>query len=109
MAKESRSERSSSKGIQATPSQEVQADRGSAGDGSAVNSFIINDQGEYCVGTKCFSMRFKPGAGEVRVIVDRNECGVDAQPIVDALFGEVVKGATTVYETKSKDARQRQE
>jgi hypothetical protein len=66
------------------------------------NLFYINERGEYCFGTSCFSMRIKPGSGEVRVVVDRNECGIDAEQVVDALFGEVSKGAPTVYEAKSK-------
>jgi hypothetical protein len=83
------------------PGPSSPANSGQAGSGSVRNFFSVNSQGEYCIGTECFSMRFKPGAGEVKVIVDRNECGADAQQIVDALFGEVVKGVPTVYETRS--------
>lgn len=63
--------------------------------------FTINDKGEYCVGVGCFAMRFKPGGGEIKVTVDRNECGADADEIIGALFGEVMKGVPTVYETSS--------
>ncbi len=102
MAKESRSKRKSGQDIQDTPGKETQADSGPAGERSGSDLFYINEQGEYCFGTQCFSMRIKPGAGEVRVVVDRNECGADAEALIDALFGEVVKGAPTVYETSSK-------
>jgi hypothetical protein len=90
-----------SKGVSVTASGEIATDSRPAGNGGESPLFYINNEGEYCFGTSCFSMRIKPGAGEVRVVVDRNECGTDAKEIVDALFSEVVKGAPTVYETKS--------
>jgi hypothetical protein len=89
------------KDVPVTSGGKVEADSRPAGNGSESPLFYINNEGEYCFGTSCFSMRIKPGAGEVRVVVDRNECGTDAKEIVDALFSEVVKGAPTVYETKS--------
>ena len=94
--------RESSQDVQDTPGKETPVDSQPAGERSDRDLFYINDQGEYCFGTDCFSMRIKPGAGEVRVVVDRNECNTDAQAVIDALFGEVVKGSPTVYETKSK-------
>jgi len=103
MDKKPRPGRTGSQAVQDTPGKKTPTDSRPAGDGSEL--FYINDQGEYCFGTDCFSMRIKPGSGEVRVIVDRNECGDDAKQIVDALFGEVVKGAPTVYESKSKVER----
>ena len=102
MDKKVRPQGGSSEAVQTSSVEAIKVNSRQAGDGSGSDLFHINEQGEYCVGTSCFSMRFKPGAGEVRVIVDRNECGTDAQQIVDALFGEVIKGAPTVYETKSK-------
>lgn len=102
MAKENRPERGSVKSAKDNAGAPATADSGPAGKGSESDFFYINDQGEYCFGTKCFSMRVKPGAGEVRVVIDRNECGADGQALVDALFGEIVKGAPTVYETVSK-------
>jgi len=105
MAKEDRSERASVKITQDNASAPAPADSRPAGSGGEGDLFYINDKGEYCFGTSCFSMRIKPGAGEVRVIVDRNECGADGQALVDALFGEVVKGAPTVYESKSQESK----
>jgi len=102
MAKKSRPRGTSVEAVQASSSQAVKAHSRQVGEGSGSDFFYINDKGEYCFGTSCFSLRVKPGAGEVRVVVDRNECGADAQALVDALFGEVVKGAPTVYETVSK-------
>jgi len=98
MGKENR--RTGVKNVSGASSRKAEADSRSVGAGSEL--FTINEQGEYCFGTSCFSMRVKPGEGEIRVIVDRNECGEDAQRVIDALFGEVVKGVPTVYETKSK-------
>lgn len=100
MAKTDRPKGTSSQDIQGPVGKKAPADIRPAGEGSEL--FTINEQGEYCFGTSCFSMRVKPGAGEIKVIVDRNECGEDAQRVVDALFGEVIKGVPTVYESKSK-------
>lgn len=100
MAKENRG--ASGKNVPNTGGGKITPDSRPAGEGGVSDLFTINDQGEYCFGTSCFQMRVKPGAGEIKVVVDRNECGTDAQRLVDALFGEVVKGVPTVYETKSK-------
>lgn len=102
MAEKPRPKGPGGKGIQAPSSLPLEADSGQARKRSASDLFWVNDKGEYCFGTACFQMRIKPGSEEVRVIVDRNECGKDAQQVVDVLFAEVVKGAPTVYETKSK-------
>jgi len=101
MAEKSGLIRTGSKILSHTPGAEVKTDSEPVGARGESGILTINDQGEYCIGTKCFSMRIKPGAGEIKVIVDRNECDTDAQAVVDALFGEVVKGVPTVYETKS--------
>jgi len=105
MAEKARSVRASGEGVQDTPGSKTAPDSRSPGARSPNDIFHVNDKGEYCVGTSCFSMRFKPGQGEIRVVVDRNECGQDAQQIVDALFGEAVKGVPTVYETVSEVKR----
>ncbi len=102
MDKARRQSRTGSEDVSDAPGAPASADSGQAGERGESDFFYVNDKGEYCFGTKCFSLRVKPGAGEVRVVVDRNECGTDAQALVDALFGEVVKGAPTVYETVSK-------
>ena len=99
MAKEGGPKRSGSEAVPPAAGKEVEADSGSPGEGS--NEFYVNDQGEICIGTKCFALRFKPGDREVRVKIDRNECGADMQPFLDALYQELGQGAPTVYETKS--------
>lgn len=104
MVKESGPKRTGSQETKAVPGQQAQADSGSPGEGSSL--FWVNEQGEQCFGTSCFSIRVKPGigrdGGEIRVVVDRNECNADVQALVDTLFGEVVKGVPTLYEAKSK-------
>jgi hypothetical protein len=102
MAKEDRPIRTSGKAVPSAPGKEAKADSRQAGDGSS--EFYVNDAGEFCIGTKCFALRFKPGEREVRVKIDRNECGADMQPFIDALYQELGQGAPTVYETKSKMA-----
>ena len=100
MDKESGPNRTSVKGVQGVVSAKAKADSGPAGKGSDSLTWV-NDQGELCYGTECFSIRVKPGSEEVRIVIDRNECGADTKQLVDTLFGEVIKGAKTVYETKS--------
>ena len=100
MDKKTRPLRTGSQANETTPGKEAKADSGQAGAGS--DQFYINDAGEVCIGTRCFSLRFKPGEREVRVSIDRNECGADMQPFIDSLYQELGQGAPTVYETKSK-------
>lgn len=88
------------KEVKNTPGVSPKANSGAADKGSD-SLYWVNDKGELCWGTSCFSMRVKPGSGEVRVVVDRNECGADTKQLVDTIFGEVIKGAKTVYETES--------
>jgi hypothetical protein len=108
MDKKSGSEGTGSKNLPNPDSATPETDSGQAGKGS--NLFYVNEQGELCFGNACVSVRVKPQDGEVRVIVDRNECEIEIdRQFVDALFGEVVKGSPTVYESKTKNARQRQE
>jgi hypothetical protein len=109
MDKKSGPKRTGGQGVQDAPSKASKADSGQTRVGSHKLNYRVNEQGEYCIGDECFQMRVKPGAGEVRVVIDRNECGTDAQQVIDALFGELTHGAPTVYETKSTKARQRQE
>ena len=104
MVKESEPIRGSIAEDEGSVGAEAAPDSGEVDARSHSKLFSLNDKGEYCFGTDCFSMRIKPGAGEVRVVVDRNECDVDGQAVVDALFGEVVKGVPTVYESKSNKA-----
>lgn len=100
MAEKNRPLRTGSQANEATPGKEAKANSGQTGNGSS--EFYVNDAGEVCIGTRCFSLRFKPGEREVRVKIDRNECGLDMQPFIDALYQELGQGAPTVYETKSK-------
>ncbi len=100
MAEKNRPLRTGSQAIPNTPGKATKADSGPAGEGSS--EFYLNDKGEVCIGTKCFALRFKPGEREVRVKIDRNECGADMQPFIDALYQELGQGAPTVYETASK-------
>ena len=102
MDKKSRPNRTGSTHLPATPSKEAPADSQPVGSGSGGLKFHVNDAGEYCIGDDCWQFRVKPGAGEVRVVVDRNECGLEADAVVDALFGEIAHGAPTVYESKSR-------
>lgn len=99
MDKEARPKGTSGSNIQAVAGSKAKADSGSPGErGQGV---WVNEQGELCIGTSCFSLAVNAHKNEVRVRIDRNECGADIQPFIDDLLGEIVKGAPTVYETKS--------
>ena len=99
MAKEDRPLRTGKQDIPTASGKEAKADSRQAGKGSV--EFYVNDKGEVCFGTECFAFRFKPGEHEVRVKIDRNKCGADLQPFIDALYQELGQGAPTVYETVS--------
>ena len=100
MAKEDRSIRTGSKDIQGITGKEAEADSRQTGERS--DGIWINEQGEVCIGNKCFSLRVKPDGSEVRIKIDRNECGTDLQPVIDEIYQALGKGAPTVYETASK-------
>jgi hypothetical protein len=99
MAKEGRSERPSSLRIEDTPGTKAKADSGQTGEGGL--RYWINERGETCLGDRCFTFAIDTKAGEVTVRVDRNECGADMQPIVDALFHVIGRGGRTLYESTS--------
>lgn len=99
MAKESRPERKGSQVIQGPASLKIEADSRQAREGSG--GTWINERGEICIGNKCFTLAINPDAEEVTVRVDRNECGVDMQPIVDSLFEVIGRGGRTLYQSTS--------
>ena len=100
MAKESRPSGKGSKSPEVASGKEAAVDSGPAGEGSS--GVWLNDQGDLCIGAKCFSLRLRPSDTEVRVKIDRNKCGADLQPFIDDLYTLLGKGAPTVYETVSK-------
>ncbi|MBA7554014.1 hypothetical protein ES705_46624 [subsurface metagenome] len=99
MAKENRSAGASVKTAKDTASKKAEADSRQA-DGRS-DGIWVNERGEVCIGTKCFSLRVKTDTNEVRVKIDRNECGTDLQPLIDEVYQALGKGAPTVYETVS--------
>lgn len=100
MDKKSGPERASSQAIKDVASVKATPDSGQVGKGS--ESTWINERGEVCIGNKCFTLAINPGAGEVTVRVDRNECGADMEPIVNSIFEVIGRGGRTVYESTSK-------
>jgi hypothetical protein len=100
MAKESRPDGASRKDIQDIAGKKAEADSRQTRERS--DGIWVNEQGEVCIGNKCFSLRVKPDGSEVRVKIDRNECGTDLQPVIDEIYQALGKGAPTVYETASK-------
>ena len=100
MAKEDRPQGGSVKTAKDTSSKKAEADSRQTDERS--EGIWVNERGEVCIGNKCFSLRVSPGGGEVRVKIDRNECGADLQPLIDEVYQALGKGAPTVYETASK-------
>jgi len=98
--KEIRSQGAGGKNIQDIAGKKAEADSRQTGERS--DGIWINEQGEVCIGNKCFSLRVKSDGSEVRVKIDRNECGDDLQPVIDGIYQALGKGAPTVYETASK-------
>ena len=100
MAEKRRSSGTGSKDIKVPTSTEIQVDSRPAGE--RIEGTWINERGEVCVGSKCFTLAIKPNSDEVTVRVDRNECGADLEPIIDEMFKIIGKGGKTVYESTSK-------
>lgn len=99
MDKKIRSAGAGNKVIQTPSSLKITTDSQQAGVGSEAT--WINERGEICIGSKCFTLAINPDAKEVTISVDRNECGADLQPIVDSIFEVIGKGGRTLYESKS--------
>ena len=61
----------------------------------------VNEHGEVCIGNECFNLAIDADRGEVRVSINRDECGPELQQTLDQLHQVLGRGARTVYETKS--------
>jgi len=61
----------------------------------------VNERGEVCIGNECFNLTVDADRGEVRVTINRDECGDELQQTLDQLHQVLGRGARTVYETKS--------
>ena len=99
MAKKLRSDGNGDQDAKAPASQETTPGGGPAGDGSFKP--YVNDRGEVCIGNECFNLTVDAERGEVRVEINRDECGSELQDTLDQLHQVLGRGARTVYETKS--------
>jgi len=99
MAKEDGRSRTSGKGISVAPSKEAPDDSGQAGDGGT--QIWVNERGETCIGNKCFSIAYREDEDDITVRIDRNECGADMLPVVEAISEVLGKGGRTLWETTS--------
>jgi len=61
----------------------------------------VNDRGEICIGNECFNLAVDAERGEVRVTINRDQCGDELQETLDQLHQVLGHGARTVYETRS--------
>jgi len=82
-----------------TPSGKAKAHSGEAGEGST--KIWVNERGETCIGNKCFSIAYREDEEDITVRIDRNECGADMLPVVEAISGALGKGGRTLWETVS--------
>lgn len=99
MAKKLRSGGNGDQGVKAPASQETEA--GGGPDGAGSFQPYVNDRGEVCIGNECFNLTVDADRGEIRVEINRDECGSDLQDTLDQLHQVLGRGARTVYETKS--------
>ena len=99
MAKEDGRSQTSGKGISVAPSKEAPDDSGQAGDGGT--QIWVNERGETCIGNKCFSIAYREDEDDITVRIDRNECGADMLPVVEAISEVLGKGGRTLWETTS--------
>jgi len=99
MAKKLRPGRNGDQDAKAPASQETTPGGGPAGAGSAQP--YVNDRGEVCFGNECFSLTVDTERNQVRVEINRDECGPELQETLDQLHQVLGHGASTVYETRS--------
>jgi len=99
MVEKLRSGGNGDQGDKAAPGKKDAPGGGQAGAGSVKP--YVNDRGEVCFGNECFSLAVDADRGEVRVTINRDECGVELQETLDQLHQVLGRGARTVYETKS--------
>ena len=85
---------------QATPGG--QAPGGSQPPGSRGTQPYLNERGEICFGNDCFTVAVDAERKEVRLTIDRDQCGDELQSTLDNLNVVLGRGATTVYVTKVK-------
>jgi len=62
---------------------------------------FINDRGEVCIGNECFNLAVDADRGEIRVSINREECGAELQETLDELHQVLGRGGRTVFETRS--------
>jgi len=99
MAKKPRSTGNGNPDNKAPVSPEVTSSSGPAGEGGAQP--YVNEHGDLCIGNECFNLSVDTEHGEVRVTINRDECGAELQQTLDALHMALGRGARTVYETRS--------
>ncbi len=99
MAKEDGRPGTSGKGVSVAPGKAAPDDSGQAGDGGT--QIWVNERGETCIGNKCFSIAYREDEDDITVRIDRNECGADMLPVVEAISEVLGKGGRTLWETTS--------
>jgi len=99
MVKKLRSGGDRDKDAEANASQETAPGGGTAGTGSSQP--YVNERGEVCFGNECFSLSVDAERNQVRVEINRDECGAELQETLDLLHSVLGHGASTVYETRS--------
>jgi len=99
MAKKLRPVVHGDKDTKADVGEEAAPGGGSPGAGSTQP--YVNDRGEICFGNECFNLSVDTERNQVRVEINRDECGAELQETLDLLHSVLGHGASTVYETRS--------
>lgn len=100
MAKERKGDRVA--GPAAKASEQTEALGAETGRTSEQRGVWLDAEGRLCVGSECFTVMADAKRGEVRVEIDRDECGDVVNEVIDDMVMLIGRGAPTVYVTKSK-------
>jgi len=100
MGKESGPQRARSKDLQSPTGHKASPDSGPIRETGGSGRVYVNERGETCYGTKCFTLAVDTQRREIRVnIKQSDECELDM--FLEAMRETLGKGARTVYEVES--------
>ncbi len=85
---------------EAPASGEAAGSGGQAGAGSPGTGVWVNDRGETCIGTDCYTLALDTERREIRVNI-RQSGACELDPFVAKLRETLGKGARTVYEVET--------
>lgn len=100
MATKSEPKRTSGKSAEAAAGGPAKADSCPIGTGSKDRGVYVNERGQVCYGSECFTLAVDAERHEIVVNV-KPGATCNNQPLIDAMRDVLGKGARTVYEVES--------